>query len=146
MRTMVTNCDFKSKINELDEELSTGSIIIMSGYSKNEYYPLGRRTNVIGRDEALPIQVLDPMVSRKHLRIRFDNIGWRYKAYDMGSKHGVFVNGKRIYGETVLYEGDQIRIGRTSMLFTLQEFPNKQSALNHFKKVGERMRETYCLS
>ena len=48
------------------------SIIIMTGQQKGDYYPLGRRTNVIGRDEALLIQVLDKHVSRKHMQIRFD--------------------------------------------------------------------------
>ena len=48
------------------------SIIVTSGEHKGEYLPLGRRTNVIGRAEALPMQILDDMVSRKHLRIRYD--------------------------------------------------------------------------
>ena len=48
------------------------SIIILTGDQKGDYYPLGQRTNVIGRDEALPIQILDEHVSRKHMQIRFD--------------------------------------------------------------------------
>jgi hypothetical protein len=48
------------------------SIIIATGPQKGDYYPLGHRTNVIGRDEALPIQVLDEHVSRKHMQISFD--------------------------------------------------------------------------
>ena len=48
------------------------SLIVTSGKQEGDYYPLGRRTNVIGRDEALFIQILDNMVSRKHLQIRFD--------------------------------------------------------------------------
>ena len=48
------------------------SLIVSSGKQEGDYYPLGRRTNVIGRDEALFIQILDHMVSRKHLQIRFD--------------------------------------------------------------------------
>ena len=46
-----------------------GSVIVTSGKQKGEYLPLGRRTSVIGRDEAISLQVLDTMVSRKHLRI-----------------------------------------------------------------------------
>jgi pSer/pThr/pTyr-binding forkhead associated (FHA) protein len=49
-----------------------GSIIVISSVDKGKYYPLGKRTNVIGRDEALPIQILDQKVSRKHMQIRFD--------------------------------------------------------------------------
>ena len=39
-------------------------------------------------------------------------------------------------------DGDYIAIGRTTLLFTLKDFPNRESALSHFKKVGERMRPT----
>ena len=42
------------------------SIIIISEKNKGEFLPLGRRTSVIGRDEALSLQVLDDLVSRKH--------------------------------------------------------------------------------
>ena len=46
--------------------------IITSGDKQGEFLPLGRRTSVIGRGEALPLQVFDDLVSRKHLRIGFD--------------------------------------------------------------------------
>jgi len=118
------------------------SIIITSGEQKGDYYPLGHRTNVIGRDEALLIQVLDDLVSRKHMQIRFDKETSRYHALDMKSKHGVFINGRRISQETVLAEADQILIGQTTLLFTDQDFDSRESALSHFKKVGERMRPT----
>ena len=119
------------------------SIIITSGEQKGDYYPLGHRTNVIGRDEALLIQVLDDLVSRKHMQIRFDKETSRYHALDMKSKHGVFINGRRISQETVLAEADQILIGETTLLFTDQDFDSRESALSHFKKVGERMRPTH---
>ncbi len=118
------------------------SIIVATGTQKGDYYPLGRRTNVIGRDEALLIQILDEHVSRKHMQVRFDKDKGRYSAVDMGSKHGVLINGIKIDKETVLNDGDYITIGRTTLLFTLKDFENRESALSHFKKVGERMRPT----
>ena len=118
------------------------SIIVATGTQKGDYYPLGQRTNVIGRDEALPIQLLDEHVSRKHMQLRFDKDKGCYSAVDMGSKHGVLINGIKIDKETVLNDGDYITIGRTTLLFTLKDFENRESALAHFKKVGERMRST----
>lgn len=118
------------------------SIIVTSGEQKGDYYPLGHRTNVIGRDEALPIQILDDLVSRKHMQIRYDTDSNRYYALDMKSKHGVLINGRRITDETVLVDGDQVVIGRTSLLFTDKDFDSRESALSHYKKVGERMRAT----
>lgn len=118
------------------------SLIITSGKQEGNYYPLGRRTNVIGRDEALPIQVLDQMVSRKHLQIRFDDKVGRYYAFDMKSRNGVYVNNKQIAGEVALSDGDVILIGLTTLVFADRDFKDKDSALLHYKKVGERMRVT----
>jgi len=118
------------------------SLIVTSGKQEGDYYPLGRRTNVIGRDEALFIQILDNMVSRKHLQIRFDQNANRYFAYDMKSRNGVYVNNHKIEDETPLKDGDVILIGLTSLLFADKDFKDKDSALQHYKKVGERMRVT----
>ena len=118
------------------------SLFIISGEHKGDYYPLGFRTNVVGRDEALPIQVLDDLVSRKHLQIRYDKQQDQYYALDMKSRHGVFVNDVKITGEVALADGDEILIGQTTLLFTVKDFDDRESALSHFKKVGERRRPT----
>jgi len=118
------------------------SLIVTNGKQEGSYYPLGRRTNVVGRDEALPIQILDNMVSRKHLQIRFDQATNRYFAYDMKSRNGVYVNNRRIEDELALQDGDVILVGMTAILFADRDFKDKESALLHYKKVGERMRVT----
>jgi len=118
------------------------SLIVTNGKQEGSYYPLGRRTNVIGRDEALPIQILDNMVSRKHVQIRFDATVRQYFAYDMKSRNGVYVNNRRIEGETAIKDGDIITIGLTTILFLDKDFKDRDSALLHYKKVGERMRVT----
>jgi pSer/pThr/pTyr-binding forkhead associated (FHA) protein len=114
------------------------SLFIVSGGGTVEYYPLGKRTNVVGRDESVPIQVVDRQVSRKHMQIRFDKENESYHAIDMKSRNGVFINGRKISEETILADGDQIHIGDTDMLFTFKDFPGRENALNHFKKAGER--------
>ncbi len=118
------------------------SLIVISGANEGDYYPLGQRTNVIGRDQAVPIQIVDEHVSRKHMQIRFERADEMYYAVDMKSKHGVFLNGRRISEEAVLNDGDQILIGETTLLFTLEDFDDRESALSHFKKAGERIRVT----
>jgi pSer/pThr/pTyr-binding forkhead associated (FHA) protein len=118
------------------------SILVISAGGKEDYYPLGQRTTVIGRDEALPIQILDKQVSRKHMHIRFDKNDGRYYVLNMKSKHGVFINGRKIDDKTVLRDGDQIRIGNTSLLFTTKDFNDRDNALSHFKKIGERRNTT----
>ena len=116
------------------------SIIVTSGAKKGDYYPLGNRTNVIGRDEAVPIQIIDRKISRKHMQIRFEK--GQYYAVDMKSKHGVFINGIQINNETVLADNDHILVGQTTLLFTLKDFDDRENALSHFKKLGERQHPT----
>jgi pSer/pThr/pTyr-binding forkhead associated (FHA) protein len=118
------------------------SLIITSGQQTGDYYPLGQRTNVIGRAEALPIQLLDDLVSRRHMQIRYDKDKKQFLALDMKSKHGVFINAKKITAETALVDGDEILVGQTTLLFTEKDFEDRESALSHFKKVGERSRPT----
>ena len=118
------------------------SVIVTTGDQKGEFLPLGRRTSVIGRAENLPLQVRDDLISRKHLRIRFDEETGGHFAEDMGSHNGVHINNKRIVEKTLLAEGDMIMIGTTTLMFTQKDFDDKDSALMHYKKVGEQMRLT----
>ena len=118
------------------------SIIVISGGGEGNYYPLGRRTNVIGRDEALPIQLLDQHVSRKHLQIRYDKENDRYVAKDMNSRHGVFINGRRIHSEVVLGDEDTIVLGETTLMFTTRDFADRASALEFHKTAGQRVKAT----
>ena len=119
------------------------SLIVLDGPQKDNYYPLGHRTTVIGRDEALLIQILDERVSRKHLQITYDKDKNVYHGLDMSSKHGVFINRNKIKEETRLVDGDNITIGGITLWFTVSDFPDKESALSHYKKVGERSRPTF---
>jgi pSer/pThr/pTyr-binding forkhead associated (FHA) protein len=118
------------------------SLIINAGPHKGNYFPLGKRTNVVGRDEGAQIQLLDDHVSRKHVQIRFDKDSEKYYAQDLKSRHGVFVNGQRISAEALLKEEDLIDVGSTTLFFTLKDFADKQSALAYHKTVGERFRGT----
>lgn len=118
------------------------SLIIENGKNQGCYYPLGHRITVIGRTESLLIQILDEKVSRKHLQIRYDSTTKAYIATDMKSKHGVFINSLKITDETVLNDEDRIQIGDTILLFTLQDFPDTESALDYFKKAGQKRLST----
>ena len=113
------------------------SVFVVTPDGEVQYYPLGLRSNVIGRDASVPIQVVDKKVSRKHMQIRYDRQEECYYAIDMNSHNGVFVNGKKIDAETVLADGDRIGVGNAEVLFTLKDFPERKSALHHFKRAGE---------
>ena len=127
------------------------SLVILSGMQKGMAYPLGIRSNVIGRAESLPIQVLDDQVSRKHLRITFDRKSQRYYVLDLKSRNGAFLNDMRLNLEAALLEGDHLRIGQTELLYTEQDPENVELALHLFKRPGEQQKptctgwwDTYC--
>jgi pSer/pThr/pTyr-binding forkhead associated (FHA) protein len=118
------------------------SIIVTSGKQEGEFLPLGRRTSVVGRAENLPLQILSSLISRKHLRIFFDKNTNKYYAEDLKSKHGVFINNHKITDVTSLNDADEILIGDVTLLFTDKDFDDRESALSHYKKVGEQKRTT----
>ena len=76
------------------------------------------------------------------MRICYNKENGNYTIEDMNSKHGVLVNGIRITADTVLSEGDYIKAGKTILLFTMEDFASIESALHHFKKIGERQNPT----
>jgi pSer/pThr/pTyr-binding forkhead associated (FHA) protein len=119
------------------------SLIVTAGPGVDSYYPLGRRTMVVGRDEGVPVQLLDPHVSRKHFQILYREQTGLFYLLDMKSRHGTLLNGRRIDGEAPLCNNDVIAVGGTTLLFTTKDFPDKQSALAYRKKPGEREETTY---
>ena len=119
------------------------SLIVTGGPGVDSYYPLGRRTMVVGRDEGLPAQLLDPHVSRKHFQIRYNEQTELFYILDMKSRHGTYVNGTRLLHEAPLSNNDTISVGGSTLLFTTRDFPDRQSALAYRKKPGEREETTY---
>ena len=118
------------------------SLTVVSGPNEGDYYPLGTRTMVLGRDEAASIQVTDSLVSRKHCQVRFEASDDRYHLLDMNSSNGTIVNGRQVTTDTVLEDGDVIGFGNSKVMFSTQEFPDRESALNHFRQRGERGKST----
>jgi len=117
------------------------SILVVSGPSEGLYFPLGKRTTVLGRDEGCPVQVVDERVSRKHVQIRYDEGTGRYHALDMKSANGMFVNGSKMEALD-LSDNDEIQIGNSKIVFSVKDFPDKDSAINAYKQRGQKMRAT----
>lgn len=118
------------------------SILVVSGPNEGDYYPLGHRTMVIGRDEACPIQIVDATASRKHAQLRCDTSDESYHALDLKSANGVFINDCKIAEDTPLADGDVIRIGHSELMFSAMSFPDQESAFAHYRQQGERGKST----
>ena len=120
------------------------TLIVTSGPGVDSYYPLGRRTTVVGRDEGVLVQVLDPHVSRKHFQILFKPETGLWYVLDMRSRHGTLLNGQPVSAdqEKPLCNNDVLTAGGTTILFTTKDFPDKQSALAYRKQAGQREEAT----
>ena len=117
------------------------SLIVVSGPNEGNYYPLGKRTIVVGRDEGCPIQITDDRVSRKHLQIRV-GAGDGHVALDMNSANGTRINGRQVTTEIELADNDEIEIGTSKLVYASADFPDRESAFNHWKQRGHRGRPT----
>ena len=118
------------------------SIIVVSGPSEGDYYPLAKETVVIGRDAACPIQIVDDQISRVHLEIRFDKANTTYSAIDMQSVNGVTINDKPITAEIELAAGDIIGLGSSRIMYFDREFADRKSAWDFYKIADQRKRGT----
>lgn len=45
-------------------------------------------------------------------------------------------------GEVPLLDGDELLIGVSKLVFWAQEFPDRESALTHYKQRGEKIQPT----
>lgn len=97
-------------------------LVVRSGQQLGQSFPLHpSQTLVLGRDPARANVVLsDPTVSGLHAQIRQEH--GRFVIYDLGSTNGTFLGGETGYTAAVqrqpLQDGDELRLGSVSLLFT----------------------------
>jgi len=68
----------------------------------------------IGRSGRSDIKIVDKGVSREHCRV--DHDGTYFWLIDRDSHNGTFLNGQQVRN-SLLYDGDVIRIGRSEIVF-----------------------------
>lgn len=83
--------------------------------------PNGNRIRIqhactIGRSKSNDISLSNPRVSRRHAVIRSQSNGELWMI-DLGSRNGVFINGRRIHRPSLLHDRDCIGIGPFQMTF-----------------------------
>jgi len=76
-------------------------------------FPVTEEAQLIGRSESADISLLEPTISRRHASVWVD--GDRVRLKDLGSKHGTFVNSRRVTSAE-LRVGDIVVFGLSLVL------------------------------
>jgi len=76
---------------------------------------LEARRMTIGRGPDNDITVADPEASAVHAAL--EPLAGAWTVRDLTSRNGTFVNGERVLGERPLHRGDEIRVGRSRLIY-----------------------------
>jgi len=118
-------------------------LVVVDGPAEGQKFALeSHRLVMVGRDHGCTFQVLDPKISRYHLQVKLNVETDNHSAIDFESANGVQVNGKRIESETPLDDGDVIRLGKTSIVYSLQDDPDAQTISQLLRKHFEARLDT----
>lgn len=103
------------------------TLLVLQGPEKGRRFELPDAPALIGRESrAIPLN--DNTVSRRHIELNPVSGNWILK--DLGSSNGTYVNGIRITNTYQLKLGDQIRVGRTLLVFGAQPGITRTAAGN----------------
>jgi pSer/pThr/pTyr-binding forkhead associated (FHA) protein len=84
-------------------------LVVVQGRSATNTIKLSDGVTVVGRHNDCQLRIKSSQVSRKHCEI-FEKKGLLL-VKDLNSSNGTIVNGKRVQGQRVLEEGDELTIG-----------------------------------
>ncbi|MFN4243095.1 MAG: ATP-binding protein [Tepidisphaerales bacterium] len=90
------------------------TLLVLQGPDKGRKFELPEEELVIGRGAA-HIPLTDNTVSRRHAQITPRE--GLYLLSDLGSANGTYINGLRVTAPQAIRVGDQLRVGRTLMVF-----------------------------
>ena len=95
------------------------SVVILEGYdTEGMEYPITETYAMIGRSKDAAVYLKDPMVSREHAAIEFDEDAFILK--DLDSTNGTYMRGVLIK-EKRLSHGDKFQVGNTVLQFILED-------------------------
>ncbi len=98
-------------------ETSSAELILEGAGGEKLGYRLGGTPCGIGRGIQNTIVLPSDMVSRNHAMVQKNEFGG-YSVFDLGSRNGTFLNGRRLVGPAGLHNGDVLSIGSFSLVFS----------------------------
>ena len=119
----------------IDESAFAGSLLVIAGAQADiGTHVLVEDAVVIGR-EPDGLQLRDGRCSRRHVRVSPD--GDDHWLEDLGSTNGTLLNGARVVAPERLHDGDRIRLGQTTLKFTLVD-PTEAAYLRRMELLASR--------
>jgi hypothetical protein len=100
---------------------SQAKLVVRQGPQTGTSFPLPPHSTEIGRDETADISLQDPEMSRRHVRISWQE--GRYILEDLNSTNGTFLNNTRVTAAQRLSPGDKIRMGQYVLEFQMHAEP-----------------------
>ena len=97
-------------------------LVIVDGAGAGARYRLNAAEQEIGRAPGCAIPLSDPAAGWKHCSVKHEEGRWVLTDYRTPA--GTHVNGKRAQRQ-MLVDGDQVRIGETTLLFRVEEVASK---------------------
>src|SRR4051812_32344596 len=84
--------------------------------SGRQLIPLGSERVTVGKSSSNVVSLdHDTTVSRLHAVL--ENLGFAWSVRDVGSRNGTYLNGEKISAERVLRSGDELRVGKSRLIF-----------------------------
>lgn len=74
---------------------------------------------VLGRSTSSECPIDNATVSSRHARLSYHHNQWWLE--DLSSTNGTFLNDERVSMPTVIVAGDELRVGKVSMLISIQD-------------------------
>ncbi|MBL4844897.1 MAG: FHA domain-containing protein [Planctomycetes bacterium] len=92
-------------------------------YEEAMAWPLSQGANVVGRDSACDLKLLDQRgLSRRHCLIFWEE--GEASVSDLGSMNGTLLNGRLLYGWRPLQHGDVLTLGARRFVFRMHAVPH----------------------
>ena len=107
-----------------------------------QLFPLNKTTTRIGRHVENDLIISDPLVSRWHAEVRFEE--GAFVIYDMKTKSGTEVNNERV-SRCVLKSGDTIKLANTPLLFIDRSDQVLRQSQDTTRTKGKKKKSRVCL-
>jgi two-component system NtrC family sensor kinase len=103
------------------------TLLVLQGPDKGRRFELPDAPTLIGRDSR-QLPLTDNTVSRRHAELHPVGDGWILK--DLGSSNGTYINGARVDNTYSLKLGDQLRVGKTLLVYGAQPGVSRANTAN----------------